>query len=254
MQLIKKSLILLVSENGIKAANLASKNVSRLGFFPNIMNNNEIKSEILALEPSLPRKAWLPVITDTPPDLASLSYLTSTKFGGSAPWMRPNETWPECPKCHAPKYFLFQVNLAQLPGDYQAIVGLSTGLLQVFFCIKKCKYTPLFEDIRLIPHEEFNQPLSLKGIGTTNSLRHKEVEVKNCFREIFVKEWEELEKLEMPDISELWSQFALDEVYRWSDGYEDAFSKDDVSQTFGYPWETKTAKLGNPIFCYNINN
>ena len=210
------------------------------------------------------------MIRKTAPDPASFSTLIGTKFGGSNPWVDPKEPWPHCPACDCPKDFLFQVNLSQLPSEYQHLLGRSRGLLQVFICDDLCSGP---EGIRLVEDEKLWMSLESLAVrkaarenvdvgGLPKELREQVLHARDQrdyanhkteleMREVFVDRWEVL-GMEMPDTCELalpnCTESELDELL---DVYEDAFEEEDEEKLdYIHPRVnvTDTAKLGNDDF------
>lgn len=76
----------------------------------------------------LRRTTWKPDVRDE--DGSS----HGSKFGGT-PWLRHEESWPNCQHCGKPMPLFLQLNLAALPEPLRGEFG--PGLLQLFYCISE---------------------------------------------------------------------------------------------------------------------
>lgn len=69
------------------------------------------------------RAAWKPIVADVPH--------SNSWFGGS-PSPATCNIWPVCRQCGKPMRFLFQIDLSELPKEFDA--PIRKGLLQLFYC------------------------------------------------------------------------------------------------------------------------
>jgi hypothetical protein len=79
------------------------------------------------------RPAWRPrtIACNSDPGLLA------SKFG-EIPWLDADEHWPGCARCWGPLHPVLQLNLSQLPEECR--FGLDDGLLQLFGCIRDCRW------------------------------------------------------------------------------------------------------------------
>ncbi len=76
---------------------------------------------------ALGRPSWKPLTADG--DAA----LNGSKYSG-LPLLQVGEGWPECAACGAAQQLFLQLSIATLPEGAQALLGLNTGMLQMFYC------------------------------------------------------------------------------------------------------------------------
>ncbi len=79
---------------------------------------------------------------------------TGSRLGG-APYLAPDETWPDCCGCQAPLRFAMQLN-------YDASVGPESGLLQFFYCADEACTESAGKLVRLV-HPPVGAALDANG-------------------------------------------------------------------------------------------
>ena len=102
----------------------------------------------------LKRKAWLPIVED------GAGAITSSKFSG-APWLSPQEAWPNCSHCGQPMQLFLQLNLAVLPS------GRNRGH-SGFFSWRRDSPTPLpilepTSQVRPSAHASWENTVTIRG-------------------------------------------------------------------------------------------
>ena len=88
------------------------------------MTPDELLAKLEPLRRQMERPAWLPVIAygDGPPE--------ATRFGGR-PLVAAGEPPPRCRRCDRRKRLLFQLNLAEMPAEFD---HPHDGLIRVMIC------------------------------------------------------------------------------------------------------------------------
>ena len=92
------------------------------------MNAAEIRQALKGWREKFRRTAWIPVTESA--DGGSDSQQGNSWFGG-----RPRVTegdWPSCTECSKPMTFFVQLDLSELPAEYD--LPVKSGLLQLFYC------------------------------------------------------------------------------------------------------------------------
>lgn len=73
------------------------------------------------------RTAWKPVIAD------GTATVTGSKYYG-IPLLKKDEQWPVCGSCGNALQLFLQLNISTLPPEAQSLLGLPSGILQMFYC------------------------------------------------------------------------------------------------------------------------
>ena len=117
------------------------------------MDEPELARRIISQCPQLVFPAWIPVLKEK-----CSGRLQVSKFGGCRPYRWKYFQWPRCSQCNKPKSFLLQIQVKTLPSLFGTILGLQSGLIQVFQCLDlDCstrRKSSCFEDILVIPEHE----------------------------------------------------------------------------------------------------
>ena len=135
------------------------------------------------------RKAWIPRTKNKD------GTLTTSKFSGK-PYLAEKEKWPRCKSCKQPLQLFLQLNINELPVEFQKMANLQTGLLQLFYCTNfedmDAKFEPYAKSVlvRIIqPKEEAGEVVIPK-------------EISDYFPAKIITKWQE--KTEYPHLEELW--------------------------------------------------
>lgn len=89
--------------------------------------NKKPKSKLLERLEQYKRHAWIPVVE------AKERVLVSSKFSGK-PYLKADETWPQCPNCGNHMHLFLQLNINEIPDEFKQSLDLYSGLLQMFYC------------------------------------------------------------------------------------------------------------------------
>ncbi|MCR8633530.1 YwqG family protein [Paenibacillus radicis (ex Xue et al. 2023)] len=135
------------------------------------------------------KKAWIPETTEG--DGSNLA----SKFSG-IPFLSKNESYPICQNCNKPMQLFVQLNLSELPQEFQTSVGINKGLLQMFYCLSD---DPICE-VECEAYFPFSKSTLLRIIEPTNDGR-SDIDVSKFYPAMTIFSWNEI--ADYPNIEEM---------------------------------------------------